>query len=60
METPVNQRISMKEQLKTDEGDLGNPFDHKNLNGPKILLTVCSRLQISQFLIYLAGKYPLH
>ena len=44
MKTLVNQRISMKEQLKTDEGDLENPLDQKNLNGPKILLTVCSRL----------------
>ena len=60
METPVNQRISMKEQLKTDEGDLGNPLDHKNFNGPKTLRTVCSRLKIYQLLIYLAGKYPLH
>ena len=38
MKTPVNQRISMKEQLKTDEGDLESPLEYKNLNGPKILL----------------------
>ena len=29
-EAPVDPRISMKEQLKTDEGDLANPLDNKN------------------------------
>ena len=29
-EAPVDPRISMKEQLKTDEGDLANPLDNEN------------------------------
>ena len=29
-EAPVDPRVSMKEQLKTDEGDLANPLDNEN------------------------------
>ena len=29
-EAPVDPRISMKEQLKTDEGDLANPLHNEN------------------------------
>lgn len=29
-EAPVDPRISTKEQLKTDEGDLANPLDNEN------------------------------
>ena len=29
-EAPVDPRISMEEQLKTDEGDLANPLDNEN------------------------------
>ena len=29
-EAPVDPRISMKEQLKTDKGDLANPLDNEN------------------------------
>ena len=58
-EAPVDPRISMKERLKTDKGDLANPLDNEN----RVFSQWTSHLpdfRFSDLFNYLMGKDPVH
>ena len=58
-EAPVDPRISMKERLKTDKGDLANPLDNEN----RVFSQWTSHLpdfRFADLFNYLMGKDPVH
>ena len=61
-EAPVDPRIPMKEQLKTDEGDLENLLDNENLVFSQWIknFTNVPVFRFPDLFNYLVGKDPIY
>ena len=61
-EAPVDPRIPMKEQLKTDEGDLENLLDNENLVFSQWIknFTNVAVFRFPDLFNYVVGKDPIY